>query len=222
MTKFVGTDGEFTADEISNQIRNVILQEMSQALAKSGIPVLDMAANTGDLAKLVNTAIAPKISDYGLVLPEFYIENVSLPEEVEKVLDKRTSVGIAGDLNKYMQFNAAEGMTVPGSAMGAAMGAGMGAGMGMNMAQNMGPWGSTGAASPPPPPPPAAGRGWHLADNGATKGPFSDADLAAMIASGAVSQGSQVWTAGQDGWKAAAETDLAKVFAMTPPPPPKP
>ena len=222
MTEIVGTDGEFTADEISNQIRNVILQEMSQALAKSGIPVLDMAANTGDLAKLVNTAIAPKISDYGLVLPEFYIENVSLPEEVEKVLDKRTSVGIAGDLNKYMQFNAAEGMTVPGSAMGAAMGAGMGAGMGMNMAQNMGPWGSTGAASPPPPPPPAAGRVWHLADNGATKGPFSDADLAAMIASGAVSQGSQVWTAGQDGWKAAAETDLAKVFAMTPPPPPKP
>ena len=88
MTEIVGTDGEFTADEISNQIRNVILQEMSQALAKSGIPVLDMAANTGDLAKLVNTAIAPKIADYGLVLPEFYIENVSLPEEVEKVLPK--------------------------------------------------------------------------------------------------------------------------------------
>ena len=220
MTEIVGTDGEFTADEISNQIRNVILQEMSQALAKSGIPVLDMAANTGDLAKLVNTTIAPRIADYGLVLPEFYIENVSLPEEVEKVLDKRTSVGIAGDLNKYMQFNAAEGMTVPGSAMGAAMGAGMGAGMGMNMAQNMGPWGSTGAAAPPPPP--TAGRVWHLAENGATKGPFSDAELAAMISNGAVGRDSQVWTAGQDGGKAAAETDLAKVFAMTPPPPPKP
>ena len=98
MREIVGTDGEFTADEISDQIRNVILQEMSRVLAGSGIPVLDMAANTADLGKLVITAISPKIGEYGLALPEFYIENISLPEEVEKVLDKRTSVGLAGDL----------------------------------------------------------------------------------------------------------------------------
>lgn len=102
LREIVGTDGEFTSDEISFQIRNVILQEVSRLLAGSGIPVLDMAANTADLGKLVTTAIAPKIAEYGLTLPEFYIENVSLPEEVEKVLDKRTSVGIAGDLSKYM------------------------------------------------------------------------------------------------------------------------
>jgi membrane protease subunit (stomatin/prohibitin family) len=133
MKEVVGTDGEFTADEISTQIRNVIVQEMSQSLAKSGIPVLDMAANTSDLAKVVGTAIAPTISNYGLSLPEFYIENISLPEEVEKVLDKRTSMGLAGDLGKYTQFNAAEGLGNPNSAMGATMGAAMGAGMGFNM-----------------------------------------------------------------------------------------
>ena len=215
LREIVGTDGEFTADEVTNQIRNIILQQMSQVLAKSGIPVLDMAANTMDLAKLVNSAIAPQIAAYGLTLPEFYIENVSLPEEVEKVLDKRTSMGIAGDLNKYMQFNAAEGLAQPGGAMGATMGAAMGAGMGFNLGQQ-GPWG----ASPPPPPPSA--KVWHLADNGATKGPFSEADLAAMAASGTLTRATQVWTAGQDAWKPAADTDLARLFTMVPPPPPPP
>ncbi|SEN14229.1 Membrane protease subunit, stomatin/prohibitin family, contains C-terminal Zn-ribbon domain [Gemmobacter aquatilis] len=226
LKEIVGTDGEFTADEISFQIRNVIVQEMSRVLASSGIPVLDMAANTADLAKLIATAIAPKITEYGLSLPEFYIENISLPEEVEKVLDKRTSVGIAGDLHKYMQFNTAEAMSAPGGAMGGAMGAGMGAAMGLGMAQQMqpGPWGAAPAAAAPaaPPPPPPAAPSWHLAENGATKGPFSESDLQAMAASGALSRASLVWTAGQDGWKPAGDTALARLFAMVPPPPPPP
>lgn len=217
LTEIVGTDGEFTADEISFQIRNVILQEVSQVLAKSGIPVLDMAANTADLGRIVTQAIGPKIADYGLVIPEFYIENISLPEEVEKVLDKRTSIGIAGDLNKYMQFNAAEGMANPASGTGAMMGAGMAAGMGAAMAQTIGPWGAS--AEPSPPPPPVA-KLWHIAVNGETKGPFVEADLAGMAQSGALTRASPVWTPGQDGWKAAGETDLARLFAQTPPPPP--
>jgi membrane protease subunit (stomatin/prohibitin family) len=225
LTEIVGTDGEFTADEISFQIRNVILQEVSQVLAKSGIPVLDMAANTADLGRIVTQAIGPKIADYGLSIPEFYIENISLPEEVEKVLDKRTSIGIAGDLNKYMQFNAAEGMANPNSGAGAMMGAGMAAGMGAAMAQNAGPWGaapaaaSPAAAAPPPPPPPVA-KAWHVAVNGETKGPFSEADLAAMAAQGGLTRASHVWTAGQDGWKAAGDTELQRLFAQVPPPPP--
>lgn len=229
LTEVVGTDGEFTADEISFQIRNVILQEASQVLAKCGIPVLDMAANTADLSKIITTAIAPKIAEYGIALPEFYIENISLPEEVEKVLDKRTSVGIAGDLNKYMQFNAAEGMANPNSGVGAMVGAGMAAGMGLNMASGAGPWGAAQpaaapAAPPPPPPAPppaAAAKLWHVAENGATKGPFGEADLAAMAANGGLGQATMVWTAGQDGWKPASETDLAGLFAQIPPPPPK-
>ncbi|MBA3910873.1 MAG: antifreeze protein [Rhodobacter sp.] len=221
----VGTDGEFTSDEISFQIRNVIVQQASQVLAKSGIPVLDMAANTADLGKIIANAIAPQVAEYGLSIPEFYIENISLPEEVEKAMDKRTSMGVAGDLHKYMQFNAAEAMGQPGSAMGAAMGAGMGMGMGAGMAQNMGPWGAapTAPAATPPPAPAAAsaGRVWHLAENGATTGPFAEADLVAMAGSGKLSRATMVWTPGQDGWKMAAETDLARLLDSLPPPPPK-
>ena len=71
-----------------------------------------------------------------------------------------------------------------------------------------------------PPPPPAGARQWHVAENGATKGPFSEADLQAMVASGALSRSSHVWYAGQDGWRTAAETELARLFSMVPPPPP--
>ena len=220
MLEIVGTDGEFTADEISFQIRNIIIQEFSRVIAGSGIPVLDMAANTADLGKLVTTAIAPLVANYGLTLPEFYIENISLPEEVEKALDKRTSVGIAGDLNKYMQYSAAEALGKPGSGGGDAMTAGIGAAMGMSMAQNMGPWGGAPAAGAAPPPPPPAARQWHIASNGATKGPFAESDLATMASSGQITPATHVWSAGMDGWKTAAETDLARLFAQMPPPPP--
>lgn len=220
MTEIVGTDGEFTTDEVSMQIRNQIVQAASQALAGSGIPVLDMAANLEDLGKIITNAIAPKVADYGLSIPEFYIENISLPEEVEKVMDKRTSIGVAGDLNRYMQFNAAEALANPASGAGGMMGAGMAAGMGLGMAQNLGPWGAAPAAPAAPPPPPAAAKAWHLAENGATRGPFSESDLVAMVASGALTGASMVWTAGQDGWKPAAETELARLLSQVPPPPP--
>ena len=83
--EIVGTDGEFTADEISFQIRNIIVQEFSRMIAGAKIPVLDMAANTDRLGQIVAKAITPAIAAYGLEIPEFYIENISLPEAVEAV-----------------------------------------------------------------------------------------------------------------------------------------
>ncbi|MCB5410222.1 SPFH domain-containing protein [Pseudogemmobacter faecipullorum] len=226
MTEIVGTDGEFTTDEVSNQIRNMIVQAASQALASSGIPVLDMAANTEDLGKVIAQAIAPKVAEYGLSIPEFYIENISLPEEVEKALDRRTSMGVVGDLNKYMQFQSAEAMGNPASGAGSAMATGAGMAMGMGMAQNMGPWGAQPAQQPAqqapaaaaPPPPPAPGREWHLAENGATKGPYGEAQLQGLIGSGQLTRATLVWSAGMEGWKPAAETGLAPLFANVPPP----
>lgn len=228
LKEVVGTDGEFTADEITDQIRNVIVQEFSQAIARSNIPVLDMAANTGDLGKLVAGAIAPTVGNYGLSIPEFYIENVSLPEEVEKVLDKRTSVGIAGDLSKFTQFSAAEAIGNPAGGAGSAMATGMGAGMGIGLAQQMagvsGPWGAVpqGAAGAVPPPPPVE-KVWHIAENGETHGPFSRATMGRMASEGGLTRGTLVWTPGLDGWKPAGEiTELAQLFTVMPPPPPPP
>ncbi|WP_424932029.1 SPFH domain-containing protein [Amaricoccus macauensis] len=231
MTEIVGTDGEFTTEEISFQIRNIIVTHFSQIIASSGIPVLDMAANTLDLAKLVHEKIAPMVEAYGLELPAFMIENISLPSEVEAALDKRSSASFAGDLRRYTDFAAAEAMTKsaenPGG--GGGMAAGMGMGMGMAMAERMaksGPWGSAPApaaqaGTPAPPPPPAAEPRWHLAEGGASKGPFTQLQLEKMAAEGSFTRETYVWTPGSAGWIHAGEVaELAPVFAQVPPPPP--
>lgn len=223
--EIVGTDGQFTSDEITFQIRNVIVQEFSRAVASSRIPVLDMAANAADLGRIVAEAIAPTIANYGLTLPELYVENISLPDEVEAVLDKRTSMGILkGDLAAYTQISAAEAMTraagTPGSGMGDGIGAGLGMAMGMNMARS-GPWGMAPAETAAPPPPPPVDKVWHLAIDGEAKGPFSRASLGRQAADGSLTRQTLVWTAGQDGWKPAGEIpELAQLFTVAPPPPP--
>jgi membrane protease subunit (stomatin/prohibitin family) len=231
LTEIVGTDGEFTTDEISFQIRNIIVSEFSRAIASSGIPALDMAANTAELGDILASQLAPVMAEYGLEIPRLDIENISLPPKVEEVLDKRTSMGIVGDLAQYQQFATAEAMTAAAANTGGAggMDAGIGAGLGMAMAgqmaqgqMNPGPWGAVAqprAVAPPPPPP--MEKVWHIAENGATKGPFSKAAMGRMALSGGVLRSSMVWTPGQDGWKPADEiAELAQLFTVMPPPPP--
>jgi membrane protease subunit (stomatin/prohibitin family) len=234
LTEIVGTDGQFTRDEIQFQIRNMIVQAASRALAGSRIPVLDMAANTDDLGKIVAEQISATIAEYGLAVPELYIENVSLPPAVEEALDKRTSMGVIGDLGKYQQFATAEAMqnaaTTPNSGMGAGLGMGMGMGMAHSMAQ-AGPWGApgpqaswgapSGQAMPVAPPPPPVEHVWHVAKDGQTSGPFSKARLGRMVTDGEVTRETYVWTQGQDGWMRAEDvTELAQLFTVMPPPPP--
>jgi membrane protease subunit (stomatin/prohibitin family) len=232
MTEIVGTDGEFTTEEISFQIRNLIVTHFSQIIASSGIPVLDMAGNTLELAKLVHARIGPMVEAYGLELPGFMIENISLPAEVEAAMDRRSSASIAGDLKRYTDFSMAEAMTKaadnPGGGGGIATG--LGAGLGMAMAERMaprsGPWGTAPApaaqaGTPAPPPPPAAEPRWHLAEGGASKGPFTQLQLERMVREGELTPESYVWTPGSAGWTHAGEVaDLAPIFAQVPPPPP--
>ena len=219
LREIVGTDGEFTMDEISYQIRNIIVQEFSRALAASGIPALDMAANTADLGKLVAGAIDPTLKNYGLSLPELYIENISLPPAVEKTLDARTSRGVAGNLDDHLKYKAAEAMATENAAAGQAMGMGMGAALGMQMANpQTGPWGPV---TPPPAPPPPVEHVWHIAQGGQVSGPYSKAAMGRKVTDGTLTRASMVWTQGQDGWKPAEDvTELAQLFTVMPPPPP--
>ncbi len=224
LTEIVGTDGEFTMDEISFQIRNIIVQEFSRTIARSGIPVLDMAANARELGKLVGKEIESQLAEYGLALPELYIENISLPPAVEEVMDKRSSLGVIGNLNEYMQFQTAEAMGRDGAGAGALQ-TGIGAGMGMQMAANAGPWGAQPAAPAKPaavaPPPPPVEHVWHIAVDGNTTGPFSKAAMGRKATDGDLTRETFVWTAGQDGWKKAEDVqELAQLFTILPPPPP--
>ncbi|MGJ8546903.1 MAG: SPFH domain-containing protein [Sulfitobacter sp.] len=231
LSEIVGTDGEFTMDEISFQIRNIIVQEFSRTIARAQIPVLDMAANTRELGKLVGSEIAGQLAEYGLAMPELYIENISLPPAVEEVMDKRSAMGVIGNLGEYMQFQAAEALGRDGAGA-AAIQTGMGAGLGLQIGQQAmaaGPWGArpaAAAAAPAPaaqtpPPPPAVERVWHIAVDGKTTGPFSKAAMGRKAAEGGLSRDSYVWTPGQDGWLRAEDVaELAQLFTVLPPPPP--
>jgi membrane protease subunit (stomatin/prohibitin family) len=137
-----GTNGMFTVEDVEGQIKRTLVSGLSDAIAESKIPALDLAANYEELSQYALKALSPKIEVLGLTLTSFVIENISLPEEVEKSIDKRTSMGVVGDLNKYSQYQAAEAMREaannPGGGM-AGMGVGMGAGaaMGQMFAQSM-------------------------------------------------------------------------------------
>jgi membrane protease subunit (stomatin/prohibitin family) len=226
LVEIVGTDGEFTMDEISFQIRNIIVQEFSRTLARAGIPVLDMAANTRELGKLVGGEIAGQLAEYGIAMPELYVENISLPPAVEQVLDKRSSMGVIGDLDHYIQFQTAEALGRDGAGAGAIQ-AGLGAGLGMQIGQRaaaqVGPWGARPVNAPAQvaPPPPPVEHVWHVAENGKTTGPFSKASMGRMASDGSLTRDSFVWTPGQDGWKRAEDVaELAQLFTVLPPPPP--
>jgi membrane protease subunit (stomatin/prohibitin family) len=219
----VGTDGHFTIDEISDQLRNTIVARFSTIVASSGIPTLDLAANYDQLGQFVLGRIAPEFTNYGLELTTILVENVSLPPEVEQALDRRSSMGVVGDLTKYAQFQAAEAMRAAASNPG---GAGQAIGMmvGMGLGQQAGPWGQRApepAAAPPSPPPAPPAPSFHVAVAGKATGPFTVDELKTQLTGGSLDRASLVWTAGMAGWQPAGEVPaLAGLFAAVPPPVP--
>ena len=142
LQEIVGTDGHFTTEDIRGQLRSHVISSFTDALGESGVPVLDLAAHYKELGGKLRDAMASDFEGYGLGLVTFLIENISLPPEVEKMLDKRTSMGLLGDMGKYTQFQAAQAIekaaSNPGSGAGDGMGLGAGLAMGQAMAAAMG------------------------------------------------------------------------------------
>ncbi|HZG43702.1 MAG TPA: SPFH domain-containing protein, partial [Longimicrobium sp.] len=137
IAQIVGTSGVFTTDGISDQVRNFMVSRFTEALGEGKIPALDLAANFSELGQAVKTVIGPEVGEYGLEVTTFLVENISLPEEVEKALDKRTSMGVIGNLGAYSQFQAANAMEQAAKNPGGGAGEGMGLGLGFGMAQQM-------------------------------------------------------------------------------------
>lgn len=133
MKECFGTSSLFTVEGVEGQLKSMVVSGLSDAIAQSKIPALDIAANYSGLSQYCMNALNAKVEALGLTLTNFVIENVSLPEEVEKAMDKRTSMGVLGDMGKYAQFQAAEAMRDAANNPNgmAGMGVGMGAGMGM-------------------------------------------------------------------------------------------
>jgi membrane protease subunit (stomatin/prohibitin family) len=221
LTELVGTDSSFEADEISVLLRSIINNTFADLVASSGISVIDFASNYGDMSESLRKAVIERVDDeYGLDIPQLYIVNISMPEEVEKALDARSSMGLIGDLDRYQQYQL--GQSIPVAAENPAGGlaaAGVGLGMGMAYAGNMMPGGGRSGAIAQVPPIPAGA--WHIVEHGQSVGPFTWAQLSAAAASGRMGPNTLVWTAGMEGWVPAHRAvGLGTLFPPAPPPPP--
>jgi membrane protease subunit (stomatin/prohibitin family) len=150
-TAISGTRDRYTVEDLDGQLRGLMLQHISDAVAQSGIPFLDLAANQVEFAKQLQEATAPEFTKLGLVLASVTVQNVSLPEELQKIMDQKIGMGMVGqDMGKFMQYQTAQ--AIPkfaegaagaggggggGSVVGDAMGLGAGVALGQVMAQQL-------------------------------------------------------------------------------------
>lgn len=223
--EIAGTDGHFTTDEITDQLRDIIITRFTDAMAESKIPAIDMATQYDELSQLVHDKIQPEFDEYGLELTKFLVENISFPPEVEEAIDKRSSMGVIGNLQNYMQYQTANSMEAAAKNPGGTAGEGIGLGMGFAMANQMVgmfPQQQAARAGGPGGPPPVPGAAQYYAVvNGQQAGPYNTMVLQQMIQQKTFTRDTLVWKQGMAGWVKAGEApELAGLFTQGPPPPP--
>jgi len=214
LQELVGTDSIFEVDEVGVLLRSIIGQAFADLVATADLSVVDLAAKQSELAEKLRKMVVERVDDeYGLDVPALFIVNVSMPEEVEKALDARSSMRVIDDLAAYQQYQvgAATKVAAANPAGGIAAG-GIGMGMGIAMANRMGAGSQTPAVphSPPPPPPPPM---WHVVQNGQATGPFTMDDLARAASTGTLRGDTLVWTVGMASWVPVSQVpQLAELF----------
>lgn len=137
-TEVSGTRDSYSRDDLELQLRNQVVATMSSVLGGSGVPFLDMAGNQGLMADKIREALIPVFQRLGLELDSFAVENISLPEELQKAIDKRIAMGMAGDLNQYTRYQAAESIPLAAQNEGGIAGLGAGLAAGVGVGQLMG------------------------------------------------------------------------------------
>jgi membrane protease subunit (stomatin/prohibitin family) len=136
-TQISGTRATYYVADLEGQLRNTIVARMTDIFATSNISFLDMAANQAALAKKIEEQMKPAFTALGLELNSFVVESISLPDELQKVMDQRIGMGMAGDLGRYTQFVTAQSLPIAAANAGGAAGVGVGVGAGAAMAQTV-------------------------------------------------------------------------------------
>jgi membrane protease subunit (stomatin/prohibitin family) len=153
-TTISGTIERYTGEQLESQLRNTIVAHIADLFGESGVPFIDMAANQIEFGNALKGKIAPLFASYGLALDSFAVQSISLPEEIEKVLDTRIGMNVIGDMGRYTQYQVASSIPLAAQNEGGIAGIGAGLGAGLTMGQAMA--GAIGQAMTPPPAAPAA------------------------------------------------------------------
>ena len=220
INEIVGTGGHFTIDEIAEQLRNLVVTRFSDLVAESGIPLLDLSAQYDELSKNLSAKIAPEFSEYGLEVTKLLVENIALPPEVESALDKKSSMGIIGNLDNYLKFQSATAMEAAANNPGGEASAGIGMGIGFAMANQMGKAMAGQLETPAAAPPPLHSqvKQYYLGKDGKQTGPYDLKAVTKSIASGEVSRETLLWSAGMEKWEPAEHfAEFSRLFHSPPP-----
>ena len=231
LREVVGTAGLFTTDEINAQLKRKLVSALADTIGETKIPVLDLVAHYMDLGDAMRQRLTGWFQEnYGITLTDFVIENISVPPEVEQMIDKRSQMGAAGNLDAYAKFQMANALPDAMKAQGASnpfMQAGMGLAMGNVVGQTIGqaaaspgtftPNQGIGAGTPPPPPP--LETRYHYAGP-AGQGQYTAKEIAAFVVQNR-DGAHNLWSNGWPGWKPWKEVgEVASLVPPLAPPPP--
>jgi membrane protease subunit (stomatin/prohibitin family) len=230
--EIVGTDCNFTTERIEDNLRGKIGTRIKEVMPDAGIPVIDLEGKVIQLGETLRSRIAPAFEGFGLDLTEVQVQDIGLPEEVERAIDKAGAMRAIGNMQTFTQYETAHSINDaannPGGLAAAGVGVGMGFGMGGQMAGAMGGMfagepqsqqqsGPVGVSSAPPPLPPQIQL--YVAVNGQQTGPFDMAVLQQMVQSGQLNRETLIWKQGMASWTAAGQLqELTALFGSLPPP----
>lgn len=226
LREIVGTAGLYTTDEINGQLKRKLVSALADTIGEAKIPALDLVAQYMDLGDALRQRLSGWFSEnYGITLTDFVVENISVPPEVEKMLDKRSGMAIVGDMHAYTQFQAANAMEQAASRPGGGgpmLEAGLGLAMGQAMGQQLGrAQQGPGTFNPQaglstPPPPPGAEAKFHY-HGPAGSGEYTAREIAGFVAANR-GGAHHVWSQGWGEWKPA--TEVGAIAGLLPPAPP--
>ena len=227
----VGTDNNFTNYEVNEHLKSLIVTRFTDTVGEANLPIELYAANTSELSETCQDVMQPEFGRVGIELEKFYIENVSMPEELKKEIFEYSRLDKL-DMSKLAQFKAAKAMEEAAKNEGGTAGAGMGMGMGFVLAQQMGNMMSQSTAQPaigtaqvgvPAPPPLPAQVMYHYALDGQQVGPVTFEKLKELFASRTINRDTLIWKQGLSNWTALQEIEELKAFlgGSTPPPLPE-
>ena len=226
----VGTDANFTNFEINEHLKSLIATRFTDTVGEANLPIELYAANTSELSETCLNVMQPEFNFVGISLEKFYIENVSMPEELKKEIFEYSRIDKI-DLDKLTKFKAAKAIEVAAANEGGTAGAGMGMGMGFVLAQQMGgmmnPMASQQQMQTQPiqanqvaPPPMPVQVNYFYALNGQQIGPVTFEQLKVLFANRTINKEALIWKQGMANWTALKDIEELKVFlgGNTPPP----
>nr|ACX33918.1 hypothetical band 7 protein [uncultured prokaryote AT3] len=136
-TAISGTLESYSGEQLESQLRNTVVAHIADIFGESGTPFIDMAANQIEFGNALKTKVEPLFQSYGLTLDSLAVQSISLPEEIEKILDTKIGMNVIGDLGRYTQYQVANSIPLAAQNEGGIAGIGAGLGAGVSMGQVM-------------------------------------------------------------------------------------